>query len=102
MNKNFKQKFENGVLMNELLLIYEKVLLLHANMGFLYVYCKAYENILGVDSLLPFTKELFLDIEKIALDFQKITCSEVGVKERNAFLPQKDKAKVAKIIKFNQ
>jgi len=100
MNKEFKQKFENGSLINELLLIYEKVLLLHANMGFLYAYCKAYENVLGVDRFIPFAEELFLNIEKIAVDFQKITGSDVSVKERNVFLPQKDKSKDAVIIKF--
>ena len=87
MNKIFKQKLQDGSLEKNLNIIYDKLCILHANVGFLCSYCNLSLNVMGVADFQPFTKELLQKVEAITIDFQKIVGSEKGVREKNCFLP---------------
>lgn len=88
VNKEFKQKVKDEELEDYLKKQYEKICSLHANLGFLLTYCRAYLSADGVFEFIPFLQHLKELTEEIAIEMQRLTDSPLSVKERNCFIDE--------------
>ena len=88
MNKNFKQKYEDGTLLESLISIYDKICILHASVGFLSHYSSAFLSVSRIYELNSSVNNISTLIEKVAVDLQNITGSSKSVEDRNCFLPE--------------